>query len=185
MNIGYIASTIIAGIFLISLIALNLRVSQNSGEQTLYIMAKIQNELVVDMFKHDLRSMGYRIDSGSPIVAATTDSLKFQVHFEGNENPTEIGWKFDSDSGSSNANSNTRSLYRTVNGEEERISSVVSRFELEYLNADREVLNPVMIPVSQIHQIRLTLVTESTEGYGNEKFGRSFWTGELSPHNLN
>lgn len=188
MNIGYLASTIIAGIMLISLVTLNLRVSQNSGEQTLYQAAKTQADMLSDYFTHDLRSMGYRIAGQSPILEADENRIRYLVHFEGDENPTEISWTFAPDSTTSYSNPDIRPLYRSQNGDEMQVGVGVTRFDLEYLDQNRDVLDPATFSdpaqIERIRQIRLNLVVESTQGYGPDRYGRSFWTGEIRPHNL-
>ena len=183
MNIGYVASTMIAGIILLSLVTLNLRVSQNSGEQTLYNMAKIQADMIAEYVENDLRSIGYGIQ-GTPIVEADSNSIRFLVHFEGDEDPTEISWTFLADSTSTYQNPAIRPLNRTENSDVHNIGVGVTRFRLVYLDQNREVLNPLSMDISQIRQIRISLITESTQGYGEDRFGRASWTAEITPYNL-
>ncbi len=185
MNIGYVASTIIAGIIMISVVALNMRISQNSGEQTLYSMANTNANMLAEFFRHDLRSMGYGIEGGSPVLEAGSNHIRFQVHFEGQAEPTEITWSFEPDSSTSYRNPAIRPLYRIVNGEVDQVGVGITGFGLEYLDSNRNILDPATAPLTEIRQIRLNLVVESTEGYGDGRYGRSTWTGEITPYNLN
>lgn len=184
MNIGYLASSIIAGIFLISLVALNLRVTRSSGEQTLYNMAKIQADLAVELATHDLRATGYGVLGTFPIQEADSNHIRFLVHFEGDEDPTEIEWKFDTEGTTSHANPSIRPLYRIVDGDQMAIGSGITQFDMEYIDANRQVIEPDPATISQIRQVRLELTAESTEGYGDGRYGRSLRTTEITLLNL-
>ncbi|MBP3191904.1 hypothetical protein [Natronogracilivirga saccharolytica] len=185
MNPGYIISTIIAGLVLLSLIALNARIMQSGGEQTLYNMTKIQTDLASDLIAHDFRSMGYGIQDSFAVTAADTNRIRFLTHFEGDENPTEIEWYFDQSEDSPYENPDIRPLRRLVNGDEEVVIQGVTRFHLEFYDSQRQPVDPQAGPMSDIRQIRVELFTESRERFSNNRFERSTWTGELTPFNLN
>lgn len=184
MNIGYVVSSIIAGIIMVSLVTLNMRVSRNSGEQTLYGMANTHAGMVAEYFREDMRSMGYGIQGNDVIQEADSSQIRFLVHFEDREEPTEIGWSFAADAATSYENSDIHPLYRTVDGASEPVGTGVTRFELVYLDKNRQVLDSQNPPLTEIRQIRLNLVVESTEGYGGGQYGRSTWAGEVTPYNL-
>ncbi|MEX0681377.1 MAG: hypothetical protein WD097_08350 [Balneolales bacterium] len=170
---------------MISLVALNLRVSRNSGEQTLYNMAKIRIETVSEFFSYDMRYMGYGVQSTFPILEADSNSIRFLVHYDGDENPTEIQWTFDTDASTSYSNPSVRPLLRTVDGVEDEVGVGITQFQLVYLDENRDVLDPGAFALSEIRQIRLNLVAESVQGYGEDRFGRSTWTSEITPFSLN
>ena len=185
MNLGYVISTIIAGMVLLSLIALNSRIMRGSGEQTLYTMAKIESDMIVDYFKDDMRIMGYRID-GSAIVDADSSRIRFRTRpNENNDDIMEIEWFFDATFASSGRNPNVRPLYRIVNnGDEISIGSGVVDFTLEYLDAERLVIANPETQLDNIRQIRLNMVVESLDSYDPNRFERSTWRGEITPFNL-
>ena len=198
MNLGYVISTIIAGMVLLSLLALNSRIMRGSGEQTLYTMAKIQSDMVLDYMKDDMRNMGYQI-TGTPIVHADQNRIRFLVRFEGNEDITAIDWWFHSGAASSGRNPNVRPLYRRMSIHDpaedlnydpsndafsEPVGSGVVDFTLEYLDAQREVIENPETQLNNIRQIRLSMIVESLDSYDLNRFERSTWQGEITPYNL-
>ncbi|MDG5768203.1 hypothetical protein QA596_12120 [Balneolales bacterium ANBcel1] len=183
MNLGYIISSIISGLIMLSLLALNHHVSRTGGEQTMYRMADIRAELVLELIAEDFRAMGYRVES-APVVAADSHQIRFRAHFEGDEDPTEIRWQFDQGAMVSPDNPSISPLYRIVDGNQQMVSAGVTRFRLEYLDEHRQTFEPDPATYDEIRQIRLELVTESAEGYDNRHFGRSSRTTEITPLHL-
>jgi len=152
MNLGYVISTIIASLILLSLVALNSRIIRGSGEQTLYTMAKIQSDMIVGYIQDDMRSMGYQIDNAA-ITLADSNRIRFLVHFEGNAEASAIDWWFDTDAAATGRNPNVRPLYRRISAHDadpnfdpatdtntEEIGTGVVAFRLQYLNSQREVI---------------------------------------------
>ena len=204
MNLGYVISTFIASLVLLSLVALNSRIVRGSGEQTLYTMAKIQSDMVVDYLKDDMRSMGYRVD-GNAIVYADINCVRFLVRFEGDESPTAIDWWFHTGADAIGQNDNIRPLYRrqvsydpgddpdvTVgcdfasDPDAVSIATGIVEFQLEYLDANRQVIPNPQSQLDNIRQIRLSLVVENLESYDSRnQYVRSTWRGEITPFNLN
>lgn len=183
MNIGYVTSTMIAGILMLSLIALNLRVSRDSAEKTLYGMARTQSDLLVEMFTEDVRAMGYGMAGAFPILEANTQSIRFQITYEGDSDPTVIRWYFAADSSVSWGNPDVRPLYRFINGQPDEIGTGVTRFNLEYLDQARNLIDP-STHMSDIRQIRLELLVESTERFEADRIIGAYWTGEFTPYHL-
>ena len=198
MNLGYIISTIIASLILLSLVGLNSRIMRSSGEQTLYTMAKIQSDMVVDYLQDDMRSMGYQIDNAA-ITLADSNRIRFLVRFEGNAEATAIDWWFDADAAATGRNPNVRPLYRRISVHDadpnydpatdpgtDAVGTGVVEFHLEYLDADREIIEiaDVNSQLDNVRQIRLNLITESLESYEANRFNRSTWSGEFTPFNL-
>ena len=198
MNLGYVISTIIASLVLLSLVALNSRIMRGSGEQTLYTMAKIQSDTVLDYMKDDMRSMGYQV-TGNPIVFADSNRIRFMVRFEGNEDVTAIDWWFDRDAPATGRNPNVRPLYRRISIHDPAedlnydpatdalsvpVGTGVVDFRLEYLDAERLVIANPETQLDNIRQIRLNMVVESLDSYDPNRFERSIWRGEITPFNL-
>jgi len=184
MNLGYVISTIIASLVLLSLVALNSRIVRGSGEQTLYTMAKIQSDMIVDYVKDDMRSMGYRIGA-NPITLADSNRIRFLVHFENRMDTTSIEWYFDDDTAISGRNPNVRPLFRIENDVDEiSIGSGVVEFRLVYLNAARDTLPAPVANTGEIRQIWLEIITESLDSYDANRFERSTWSGVITPFNL-
>jgi len=201
MNLGYVISTIIASLVLLSLVALNSRIIRGSGEQTLYTMAKIESDMIMDYVKDDMRSMGYGIAT-TAITIADPNRIQFLVHFEGQPDQRVIDWFFDDTGPSADRNTNTRPLYRRAVSSVadpgfdptevtvETIGSGVVSFELTYLNSRREVIGTPGVPLSSgelefICQIQMEMIVESLDSYDPNRFERSTWSGEVTPFNLN
>ena len=194
MNLGYVISTIIASLVLLSLVALNSRIIRGSGEQTLYTMAKIESDMIMDYVKDDMRSMGYGIET-TAITIADPNRIQFLVHFEGQAEQRVIDWFFDDTGPSAGRNPNTRPLYRRTGLDPsaltvENIGSGVVSFELTYLDSKREVIGTPGDPLSSgerelICQIQMELIVESLDSYDLNRFERSTWSGEVTPFNLN
>lgn len=196
MNLGYVISTIIASLILLSLVGLNSRIMRSSGEQTLYTMAKIDSDMVIDYMKEDMRSMGYGID-GTAITIAEPNRIRFLVHFEGNADPTAIDWWFDEDASASGSNPNFRPLYRRQTAESVSatydpatdpdafaVGNGIVDVRFEYLDAQRQVISDPGTQPENIRQIRMQLIAESGESYDPDRFERSTWEGEITPFNL-
>ncbi len=198
MNLGYVISTIIASLILLSLVGLNSRIMRSSGEQTLYTMAKIQSDMIVDYLQDDVRSMGYGINNVA-ITLADSNRIRFLVHFEGAAEASAIDWWFDTDAPATGRNPDVRPLYRrfSAHGADPNYDPAtdantvsvgvgVVEFRLEYLDADREIIEieNVNSQLGNIRQIRLNLITESLESYEGRRFNRSTWRGEFTPFNL-
>ena len=203
MNLGYVISTLIASLVLLSLVALNSRIVRGSGEQTLYTMAKIQSDMVVDYVKDDMRNMGYRVD-GNAIVYADTNCIRFLVQFEGDESPTAIDWWFNTGADPVGQNNNVRPLYRrqttydladnpvvgvgcdfASEPDAVSIATGIVEFELEYLDDQREPVTDLENQLDSIRQIRLSMIVENPDSYARRnQYVRSTWQGEITPFNL-
>ena len=198
MNLGYVISTIIASLVLLSLVALNSRIMRGSGEQTLYTMAKIQSDMIVDYVNDDMRTMGYRIEGidGNAIIDAETNRIRFQARpNDSNDNIVIIEWEFDADPSAtpSGRNPNVRPLYRSISFPDdpaaspitEQIGSGVVDFSLVYLNESRQPIlsDPVSNP-GEIRHIQLNILVESLDSYNPDRFERSTWRGDITPFNL-
>lgn len=185
MNLGYVISITIASVILLSVTALNLRVSRSSGEQTLYTMINSQSELVSEFISYDLRQVGYGINDTLAITSADSNHIRYLVHFEGDVDRTEIEWKFDPIQSSTNGNPNVRTLFRIVDGVDLHISTAITSFRLTYLDEQRQPIATDIQGLSGIRQIRIEFVTESMESYSGTRFVSTTWTGEVTPFNLN
>lgn len=185
MNLGYVISVSIASVILLMVAALNMRVARSSGEQSLYTMAISQSELVSEFIVYDLRQMGYGVEGTFPITSADSLHIRYIVHFDGDEDPTEIEWKFDPIQSPAKGNPALRPLYRIVDGDDLRISTAITSFRLTYLDGQRQPIATEIQGLSGIRQIRIEFVTESMESYSGTRFVTTTWTGEVTPFNLN
>lgn len=170
MNLGIVGSTIIGGMLILSIITLNLRVSQHSGENTLYHTAKMQTDVLAEVMSFDLRQVGYKVD-GPKITAADSAMFAFNTTNIIDGNPELIAWHFDSGF-----------LSREVNGDEVTMSSGVTEFEFVYYDST----GAPTITLNNIRQIKVSLITESAVRFGNRDTNpSSAWEAVFTPRNLN
>ncbi|MEX0684670.1 MAG: hypothetical protein WD267_06225 [Balneolales bacterium] len=171
MNLGIVGSTIIGGLLILSIIGLNLTVSQHSGENTLYYTAKIKTDMIAEVMTYDMRQVGYKPWAGVVIEDATENTFSFRTENISDGTQELIKWHFDSGS-----------LIRTVNTEEVVMSSDVNNFEFAYFDSTGNVTTNK----DHILQIKVTLSTESATRYGNRETNpSSAWDAVFTPRNLN
>ncbi len=205
MNIGYAISAFIAGLILISLVALNSRIVRGSGEHTLYTMAKIQSDMIADYVKDDMRRMGYRVP-GNSIILAEDNRIRFRVTRGEGATPEErvIDWWFFDDAEENDRNPNVMPLFRreslfdpaadqTVEANYDPYDPIIGAVELgvgvvdftfEYLGSDGIVIDPSTQGTNNIRHIRLSISVESMDSYDPNRFERSVWQGEITPLHL-
>lgn len=201
MNLGYITSTIIASLVLLSLVALNSRIMRGSGEQTLYTMTKTQSDMIVDYVKEDMRTMGYGVDTTAITIAEPT-RIQFLAHDNPIPNLRAIDWVFDEGTPVAGRNPNVSPLFRRQvlgsadpifdpenDASIENVGTGVVRFRFEYLNSNRVAILPGdPLPadtLGYVCQIGLEMIVESLESYDLDRFERSVWSGDITPFNLN
>lgn len=184
MNLGFVMSTIIGGLLILSIITLNLRVSQHSGENTLYHTAKINTDMIAEVMTYDLRQVAYGFnDAGSGILQANSTTFQYQTRNTPVclANPPsspelwKIKWEYDS---------NANTLTCTVEGEQEvLISSAVKDFDFTYFNSSGQ---EIFAEPDSIKQIKVRLITESAAKYGNQSQApSSAWEATFTPRSLN
>lgn len=198
MNIGYVISTIIAGMILVSLVALNSRIVRGSGEHTLYTMAKIQSDMIADYIKDDMRRMGYRIP-GNSIILAEDNRIRFLVTRGEGINPEVriIDWWLVEPAAENSRNPNVWPLYRreslydpaTDNDSFDSATFVeigvgVVDFAMEYFATDGTPINDPVTEINNIRHIQLNIRVESMDSYDPDRFEGSIWQGEITPMHL-
>lgn len=180
MNVGWITSSIIAGILTISLVALTSRVYQSSGTQTLYHAAKLNANTISEIITHDLRKAGNR-GAGDPILYADENEIRFQAVLERDAEPVEVIWRYHPDDPlESIMNSDAHHLERVVDGEQQSLSHmVVTDFQLTYYDENGQET----IIESEIRRIHVKLRTESSVPYGDH-YPMAVWESSVTPRNL-
>lgn len=206
MNIGLITSYIIAGVILISLLMMNMRVSSSSAEITLSHITREKTLAITEMLYYDIPNMGYDRFNTTPDVITIADSSKIQFfrkidRFTAGD-PELITWELTNNPVSETPNPNDKVLLRTVekNGVEEvtEIRQGVTRFRLWYfdehglssLPSDGQFLStPVSAALrDSIKQVYVALELQSAEplriNANNQRYVRSAWEKRFSPNNL-
>jgi hypothetical protein len=179
MNVGIVTSFIIAALLLISVMAWNARVSQNSGVVTLTQVTKLRAEGIGTTLSYDIRNLGQGMGS-NPIVSADSNRFVFRLAMPGGGTQT-ITWFYDhTQPMTGTMNPNDRVLTRNINGTNTEIRFGVTRFTMSYLNASGF---PTSI-LEDIRKIKILLKVESPTPYDNGNFISSYWETEVSPRAL-
>lgn len=203
MNAGLITSYIIAGIILISMLMMNIRVQNSSTEVTLTQMTREKVATITDMIYDDFPNMGYDIISTTPVIIEHADSsvIKFYRNIDRAGSAELITWELLDDPLTETKNPNDKILVRKVldNGVETQteIKLGVTRFRMWYfddhglstLPEDGEFLStPVSASLrDSIKQIYIALELQSPEPImegGQPRYIRSVWEKRFSPANL-
>lgn len=206
MNFGLITSYIIAGIILISILMMNMRVTNSSAEVTLMHLTKERAAVLIELLYDDIPNMGYDVYETTPNIVTIADSSKIQFYRKidrfNSGAPELITWELTNNPVSETQNPNDKVLLRKVekNGTEEvtEIRTGVTRFRLWYfdehgqstLPADGEYMStPVSAALTDsIKQVYIALELQSAEpiryGSNNIRYIRSAWEKRFSPTNL-
>jgi len=209
MNLGIVISYIIAGMILLSIAMMNIRVQNSSAELTITQIVREHVTNITEVLNDDLSNMGYDVDQstlkskGAILTYANDNSISFYRNLQNNSavEPDLITWSLVDDSPST-GNPNIKTLVRTVlSGEtglmdENEIKVGVTNFELRYYDTVGNSLGNNMSPpaagsgLSNIRQIHVILEVQSREpvfkrATGNGRFVRSVWEKRFTPTNLN
>lgn len=197
MNLGLITSFIVAGIIMISIMAMNMSVSQSSVELTLNQMNKVKLNDVAQILSYDLPKIGYNREGLTPVMIEKADSntLWFYSNIDNSldESVELIKWELTDQEVTATGNPNDRRLMRSVDGDQSFIDLGVTRFRLNYYSTSGSD-TPMAVPVpagslTDIRQITVEVMVESAEPMNkNVQTGgdylRSVWEKRFSPINL-
>jgi hypothetical protein len=212
MNIGIVTSYIIAGMILLGIAMMNIRVQNSSAELTISQTLREQVVNITEMLNDDLPNMGYDVnrttlqndDVGNRILAhAQTNRIVFFRNLNGDptQTPDRITWELIDDNPSS-GNPNIKTLARIVQfnnsgaPDTTKIRTGVTEFELRYYDTVGAPLGSNMSPpgsgsgLSDVKQIHVILEVQSrepvfTRATGDGRFVRSVWEKRFTPPNLN
>lgn len=203
MNAGIVTSYIIAGIILISMLMMNIRVQNSSAEITLTQITREKVATITDMIYDDFPNMGFDLTNTTPEIITTADSsvIKFYRNIDRAGSAELVTWQLLDAPVAETSNPNDRILVRKVlqNGVETQteIKLGVTRFRLWYfdehglstLPEDGEFLNtPVGASLrDSIKQVYIALELQSPEPImegGQPRYIRSVWEKRYSPSNL-
>lgn len=206
MNIGLITSYIVAGIILISLLMMNMRVSNSSAEITLSHITRDKALAITDLLYYDIPNMGYDRLGKTPQIITEADSNKIQFYRKIDRftsgDPELITWELTDDPIPETSNPNDRVLLRKVlSGGVEEVTEIrqgVTKFRLWYfdehglstLPSDGQFM-PTPITGSErdsVRQIYVALELQSAEplriNANTQRYIRSAWEKRFSPNNL-
>lgn len=189
MNTGMVVSFIVGGLLLISIITLNARVIENSGETTLNMSAKTTVENVTQIMLRDLLRIGYNTpeEPSKAIKFASSQKFVFEADIDNDnsETPVTITWQiFPGTPVNSTKNPNDFKLTRTVDSgpEQGTITFPVTDFSFSYFNQDRSSTTVT----TAIKTIKVSMEAQAPAKYGNRNnYEKAFWNKTFTPPNLN
>jgi len=193
MNLGLVTSFIIAGLLMIIIVTMNMRMGQHSADITLHTMSQTYVSTVSDIIQYDFTKVGYNVDGpiSNPILVAEETEIQFLSNLENDASGTiqTITWQLSATQLPGSNNPRHRNLKRIVGGDETDITLGVSRFQIFYYLPGQP--NPLTFPISaadreEINRIEVILEVEPREGTGrNNQYTTSSWRKVFTPPNLN
>ena len=212
MNLGIVISYIIAGMILLSIAMMNIRVQNSAAELTITQIVREHVVTVTDMLNDDLPNMGYDVNRttrensavGNKILEfAYQDSISFYRNLTNDHTrtPDRITWKLIDDNPAA-GNPDIKTLARIVQFENTgtpdttRIRLGVTDFQLRYYSTVGLPLASNMpdpgtgTTLSDVRQIHVVLEVQSREPVYNRatgpgRFVRTVWDKRFTPTNLN
>ncbi len=206
MNSGIAISFIIGGLLLISVISMNSRIIENSGETVLNMTAKKTVETISQVMTRDFLRIGFNTedDPQKAIIYASNTKITFEADINDNstEDPVTITWEIvRSNTVTATENPHDYQLIRHVSSGPEQGRStftVVANFENKPLftfrkvDGDKVAMPPSLTGSSKvlktnlISSIEVYITCEAPVKYGNRSdYEKSIWSKTFTPPNLN
>jgi len=193
MNLGIVTSYIIAGVIIIGIVSMNLRVQNSGAELTISQMNRQYVADIADMLNDDLSNMGYNVNDitrdGSGDVRVLDCARSNRISFYRNlcatdvecsnedRRPERIEWRLLNDDEISQSNTAHRTLRRTVVTYDEDgsvagedvtdINVGVTQFDIQYYDVVGSNTNITGLgcgsTVPNVRQFKITLEVQSAE----------------------
>jgi len=186
MNI-YI-SFFVGGVLLMSLIFLQVNMSQNSVDTTFATISSKQVESLGGLLDHDFRKMGMgNTGSGTSIQSADSNAITFVADLDKDLVAEVVTWKYDNTgiSPAETPNPNDYSFIRSVNSQVDTLAAVVTRFRLNYRMSDGTMNpSPSAAQLEEISTIYVEMICESPAPVNGSAYAKSTWRKVFTPANL-
>jgi hypothetical protein len=206
MNLGLVTSYIIAALLTLSIIMMNLRVSNSSTELTLTQITRQHLISLSDMLNDDFSNMGYNVYEKTDQILVYADDHRISfyrnIQDDATREPERITWEYYTGNPialekNPNLHAMTRTVYDPNSGETDvtYINSGASKFRLHYFDTHGASLDSALTtPLSgadlvNVKQIYLELEVQSLEplfssGNPDGRFIRTVYEKRFSPKNL-
>ncbi len=191
MNAGLAITFVIGGVFLISILAFNNSVLNQTQEITLSTINQNALDNLVDVLDNDFNKIGFNSGTAVPFTAITDKNIIFQgdVYDTDSYGSTNIRWYFDTtDPVSGTSNPNDYYLKRTGpigTSSYGTIEFPVVYFDMNYYTADG---TPTTDKAS-VKKIEVEVMIETGEPYtvnsDSKQYPRLVWKRIFVPNNIN
>ena len=188
MNMGYMISVIIGGMFLISAIVLKNSVFKSSHDTTFHLVTNTEVDNLRQIITHDMRFVGFGRDS--EIVHFSDSSLHFRAVVDGELR--DFSWSLGS-TGPSASNPSLRYLERTGPAHDGTLNQQTHTFTVSHFHVvpfQDEHGTTVTSSADEVRSIWIELEVMAAESTGTNpdgsfQFATSRWNNLFRPHNLN
>ena len=179
---------LIGGMLLLSIMNFNSNISQTAIMNNMDLNAQIKLKGMVEVVKHDIRSIGLEIDpdDASEIESFGYNSIRFKTDINPDKDIVELGtfeiYK--------NNNQLVRDVFNSagsINNDESTSFSGLDTLYIQYFNADHEQVNPGE-DADNIRSLKVTLIAQLSYSYQpndqEEYVPRAHWQSDIYPKNI-
>ncbi len=192
MNVGIITSFAIGGLLMISILAFNGRVLNESAENTISVSTQIMLNEIIELVNNDFNRIGFGTGTSDPFNKIEADDIIFEADvFDGDSyGVTNIRWELDKTTqATSTKNPNDFYLKRTgpITGSTYGVTQFpVVHFSVVYKTAN----DAITTNTATVKKVSVEIVIESPEPYGKSSDGedlyqRTVWKRTFVPNNIN
>lgn len=190
MNLGLTTSFIIAGILLLSILSMNMNLSQSSTQLTMRQITETRSNTINEILGKDIPNIGYKEMGAisSPIKDAQEGKIEFEGDIDNDGSEETVIWDY---------NSSDNTLTRDVGGTETTFKNV-SDFQIEYFDNNKNPISPSLISTllggaqaerDKIRFIDISYTLQSKEkvgglGSSNPEYIEVTWQKQFTPLNL-
>lgn len=197
MNAGIVTSFVVGGLLMISILTLNMRMSEFANNSTVEIITKDRVETIAALLSNDFKKIGQDLPGNvKPFVTMHSDRIKFRAdtYFDDNRPFSMITWDFKTNQGySGSTNPNDFLLTRDDNlpgkpGNNDQ-EFAVTYFEITYLDKNGNAVSGLPSNQGLVRQIHVQVICESEEpisqkNNGEDVYSRVMWSKTFYPENL-
>lgn len=190
MNLGLTTSFIVAGILLLSILTMNMNLSQSSTQLTMRQITETRSNTINEILGKDIPNIGYKEMGAisSPIKDAQESKIEFEGDIDNDGSEETVIWDYDS---------SDNTLTRNVGGTETTFKNIAN-FEIVYYDSNRNPISPSLISTllggaqserDKIRFIDISYTLQSKEkvgglGSSNPKYIEVTWQKQFTPLNL-
>lgn len=190
MNLGLTTSFIVAGILLLSILTMNMNLSQSSTKLTMRQITETKANTINQILEKDIPNIGYKVVGAisSPIKDAQEGKIEFQGDIDNDGSEETVIWRY---------NSSDNTLARNVGGTATTFKNVTD-FEIEYFNSNRnqisfnlisELLGGTQSERDKIRFIDISYTLQSKEkvgglGSSDPQYIETTWNKQFTPLNI-